>query len=198
MKTNLFIYLGFYVAFNTVQVISRRVVGRAEETNTYSLSGFCTVNYQQQATTSFPTLGRAGNRTPASEVGGESVTTLPPWPLNEDKRTQPTRTLTCLGICIDISRNTLSIDSVKIEAIYDQRTKILPRHTISKKQLQSYLRTLLYFHKCVKPARFLATFRKNSHRNKFQISTEIKQDIHWFLQFLPQFHGVSILKKMAN
>ena len=27
-------YLGFYVAFNTVQVISRRVVGRAEETST--------------------------------------------------------------------------------------------------------------------------------------------------------------------
>ena len=31
---NLFIYLGFYVAFNTVQVISRWVVGRAEETST--------------------------------------------------------------------------------------------------------------------------------------------------------------------
>ena len=30
----LFIYLGFYVAFNTVQVISRRVVGRAGETST--------------------------------------------------------------------------------------------------------------------------------------------------------------------
>ena len=29
-----FVYLGFYVAFNTVQVISRRVVGRAEETST--------------------------------------------------------------------------------------------------------------------------------------------------------------------
>ena len=37
-----FIYLGFYVAFNTVQVISRRVVGRAEETSTYSWSRFCT------------------------------------------------------------------------------------------------------------------------------------------------------------
>ena len=37
-------YLGFYVAFNTVQVISRRVVGRAEETSTYSSLGFCTVN----------------------------------------------------------------------------------------------------------------------------------------------------------
>ena len=31
---DLFIYLGFYVAFNTVQVISRRVVGRAQETST--------------------------------------------------------------------------------------------------------------------------------------------------------------------
>ena len=46
---NLFIYLGFYVAFNTVQVISRRVVGRAEETSTYSSLGFCTVNCRPTA-----------------------------------------------------------------------------------------------------------------------------------------------------
>ena len=48
-----FIYLGLYVAFNTVQVISRRVVGRAEETSTYS-SVLKTAD-QWQATTSFPT-----------------------------------------------------------------------------------------------------------------------------------------------
>ena len=46
---NLFIHLGFYVTFNTVQVISRWMVGRAEETSTYSLSGFCTVNCQPMA-----------------------------------------------------------------------------------------------------------------------------------------------------
>ena len=44
-----FVYLGFYVAFNTVQVISRRVVGRAEETSTYSSLGFCTVNCRPKA-----------------------------------------------------------------------------------------------------------------------------------------------------
>ena len=44
-----FIYLGFYVAFNTMQVISRRVVGRAEETSTYSSPGFCTVNCRPTA-----------------------------------------------------------------------------------------------------------------------------------------------------
>ena len=31
----MFVYLGFNVAFNTVQVISRRVVGRAEELTSY-------------------------------------------------------------------------------------------------------------------------------------------------------------------
>ena len=45
----IFVYLGFYVAFNTVQVISRRVVGRAEETSTYSSLGFCTVNCRPTA-----------------------------------------------------------------------------------------------------------------------------------------------------
>ena len=46
----LYIYLGFYIAFNTVQVISRRVVvERAEKTSTYSSSGFCTVNCQPTA-----------------------------------------------------------------------------------------------------------------------------------------------------
>ena len=44
-----FIYLGFYVAFNTIQVISRRVVGRAEETSTYSSLGLCTVNCRPMA-----------------------------------------------------------------------------------------------------------------------------------------------------
>ena len=47
--SSMFIYLGFYVAFNTVQVISRRLVGRAEETSTYSSLGFCTVNCRPQA-----------------------------------------------------------------------------------------------------------------------------------------------------
>ena len=48
-RSSLFIYLGFYIAFNTVRVISRRVVGRAEETSTYSSSEFCTVNCQPTA-----------------------------------------------------------------------------------------------------------------------------------------------------
>ena len=48
-KMSLLFIWGFYVAFNTVQVISRRVVGRAEETSIYSSLGFCTVNCRPTA-----------------------------------------------------------------------------------------------------------------------------------------------------
>ena len=44
LKTIYLSSLGFYVAFNTVQLILRRVVQRAEETSTYSWSRFCTIN----------------------------------------------------------------------------------------------------------------------------------------------------------
>ena len=44
-----FIYLGFYVTFNTVQVISQWVVGRAEEASTYSWSRFCAINCRPTA-----------------------------------------------------------------------------------------------------------------------------------------------------
>ena len=45
-----FIYLfGFYVAFNTVQVKPRPVVGRAEEICIHSWSKFCTVKCRQMA-----------------------------------------------------------------------------------------------------------------------------------------------------
>ena len=71
----LFIYLGFNVSFNTVQVISRRVVGRAEETSTYSSLGLCTVNCRPTASNDqLSHLSPCGDRTPASEVGGESNT----------------------------------------------------------------------------------------------------------------------------
>ena len=50
----------------------------SEETSTYSSLGFCTVNCRPTA--SNYQLSHMRNRTPASEVGGKSVTTLPPWP----------------------------------------------------------------------------------------------------------------------
>ena len=91
LKECYYYYLGFNVAFNTVQVISRWVVGRAEETSTLSSLGFCTVNCRPTASNyQLSHLSPCGDRTPASEVGGESLTTLPPWPPAEGMRQRAT------------------------------------------------------------------------------------------------------------
>ena len=68
----IFIYLGFYIALNTVQVISRQVVGRADETSTYIWSRFCTVNCPPTASNyQLSHLRYILEPNPASEVGGE-------------------------------------------------------------------------------------------------------------------------------
>ena len=61
---------------------------KAEETSTYSSLGFCTVNCRPMASNyQLSHLRLCGDQTLASEVGGESVTTLPPWPPLEIKVT---------------------------------------------------------------------------------------------------------------
>ena len=82
---NLFIYLGFYVAFNTVQVISGRLVGRAEETSTYSWSRFCTVSCWPTASNYQLSHFRSGLEANSNLRGGRREcyhsVTMPPPPM---------------------------------------------------------------------------------------------------------------------
>ena len=84
------VYLfGFYVAFNTVQVISRRVVGRAEETSTYSSLGFCTVNCRPTASNCQLSHLRPCRESNPRLRGGRrecyhSATTPPPYGINKN------------------------------------------------------------------------------------------------------------------
>ena len=82
-----FTYLGFYVTFNTVQVISRRVVGRAEETSTYSSLRvlYCKLPTNGKQLQGFPLEAMPGIE-PRHQRWEASVTTLPPWPLCYDRR----------------------------------------------------------------------------------------------------------------
>ena len=80
-REHLFIYLGFYVAFNTVQVISRWVVGRAEETSTYSSSGFCPVNCRTTASNyQLSHLRPCRRSNPGLRGGRRECYHSPPWP----------------------------------------------------------------------------------------------------------------------
>ena len=121
-------------------------------------------------------------------------------PMNMDKRTPPAKLLTCLGICINIEANILSIDNAKLITIYEECIRVLGKKYLTKKCFQSLLGKLIYIHKCVAPARIfinwmLAMFRENTHKKRIKLTKEFFQDLTWFLKFLPTFKGITYLVK---
>ena len=73
---------GVGVTFNTVQVISRWVLGRAEETSTYSWSRFCNVNCRPSESYQVSHLRKDREPNPNLRVGRRecyhSATVSPP------------------------------------------------------------------------------------------------------------------------
>ena len=101
-------------------------------------------------------------------------------PMNSDKKTPPTKVMTCLGIKIDTLANTLSID----ECIHIRHKQFL-----SKRAFQLLLGKLLYVHKCVEPPRtfinwMLALFRMNHRVAGIPLTEEFHKDLTWFITFL--------------
>ena len=112
----------------------------------------------------------------------------------------PTKTLTCLGIDINIDTNFMSIAQDKHEAIYAECVTVSNKNSLSKHAYQSLLGKLIYIQKCVKPSRtfinrILDLFRKSSHLKKIKLTEEFHKDIRWFLTFLPTYNGISYIKK---
>ena len=121
-------------------------------------------------------------------------------PINQQKLSPPSKTLTCLGVRIDIPKASLSIDQEKLTSIHKECFHIADKKYLSKKNFQSLLGKLIYLHKCVVPARIfinrmLELFRNNSHKKKIHLSTSFFQDLAWFQKFLPHFNGTTIFRK---
>ena len=121
-------------------------------------------------------------------------------PLNWDKHTPPSTRLTCLGILISIPDSTLSIDSGKLDLIYQECLRVKQCRFLSRKAYQSLLGKLLYIHKCVVPARtfvnrILELFRANHNLKRVELTEEFFKDIEWFLTFLPRFNGKTFFNK---
>ena len=121
-------------------------------------------------------------------------------PMNPDKRVPPCKALTCLGIRVDISASSLSIDHSKLKSIHNECFQVSGKKYLSRKKYQSLLGKLIYLHKCVVPARIfvnriLDLFRKNFSKQKIYLTNEFFKDLAWFQAFLPHFNGTTKFNK---
>ena len=124
--------------------------------------------------------------------------------INEKKLVPPTTKAICLGILIDTVEGTVAIPPEKLKDIRHMVHEWKGKQFCTKRQLQSLLGTLLYIHKCVKPARcflnrMLETLRNASNPARITLLDDFHRDLGWFDQFLPHYNGVSMYAhKMAR
>ena len=102
--------------------------------------------------------------------------------VSDKKLVEPTTKVVCLGILIDTVQGTVSIPPEKLEAIKEMIRDWRGRKLCTKHQLQSLLGTILYIHKCVKPARYffsrmLATLRNISNPARVQLNDDFQRDL---------------------
>ena len=122
-------------------------------------------------------------------------------PINPNKVVHPSRSLTCMGIIVDLDAKQLSISQGKMLEILDLCRLYMGKKSITKKQFQSLLGKLLFIHRCVVPARIFVNRLLNNLRKcqgRILVNTEMKQDISWFVQFLEKFNGVVMFQNVRH
>ena len=121
-------------------------------------------------------------------------------PISEEKLFPPSEEVPCLGILINIIKGTLSIPDDKLHQINQKCLSWGSKHKATKKQLQSLVGSLIYIHKCVKPARLfvnriLAVLKLAPDNGYINLTEDFNKDIAWFNAFLLQFNGRTFFSK---
>ena len=96
-------------------------------------------------------------------------------PINPKKVVAPARSLTCMGIVLDVDARTASIPQEKCSEILGLCKFFSNKSYISRRQLQSLLGKLLYLHRCVAPSRFFVNRLLNMLRSG-DLKIKITQD----------------------
>ena len=102
--------------------------------------------------------------------------------ISEEKLFAPHKCIPCLGIDVNIETEIIFIPGAKLTEIvalckaWSQKTRAY------KRELQSLIGSLLYIHKCVRPARLfvntiLATLREAPESGTFSLSQEFHRDV---------------------
>lgn len=108
-----------------------------------------------------------------------------------------------LGYYVDSTLMTVSIPRSELEDTLEDCTKWLSRTKAHKKALQSLAGHLAFISNCVQQgrkfmSRLLATIRDMKDRCWTIITDPCRQDILWFVTYVPEANGVSLYRPTRN
>lgn len=121
-------------------------------------------------------------------------------PVAKNKISPPATVTRWLGILIDSKNCRLVMPKDKIDNTLEMLERRIRQKALTKYQLRSLLGKLHHVARCVKPARLFVArlldgLRAMAPDRQFTtIGEEMRKDIRWFLVFLRDFNGVSLMK----
>jgi len=125
-------------------------------------------------------------------------------PIADNKTAGPSTHITFLGILIDTAAMTVSLDADRLEIIRSTLNTWVGRQTCSLRQLQSLLGILSWASMVVRHGRTFiqhmrdvaATYGQTQEVNdesQILLSTDFHADANWWLQFMADWNGISLL-----
>lgn len=120
---------------------------------------------------------------------------------SQEKDCRPSTKMICLGIEVDTLDFCLRVPQERIQDLLSELDCWVFKHYYSIKELQSLLGKLSFVTACVPAGRIfmsrllnhLRCFPKGKRQAK--VTQEIRLDITWWIKFLPEFNGISIIKE---
>ena len=118
-------------------------------------------------------------------------------PLAPDKVCGPATCITFLGIEIDTVERMLRLPQDKLSALMELITSWKDRPRCTKRELLSLIGCLSFAAKVVKPGRLFLrrlidiSTTVNQLHHRIHLSYEARQDILWWLSFLPHWNGIA-------
>ena len=159
----------------------------------FTQQGFFAINYLDD-------LGGAAETDTADKAFSQLRNILQQFGLQEalNKTVTPCTVMVFLGIEVNTVTLTITIPQDKWQEIQNLLQKWTNKVSATKKQTQQLAGSLNFACRCVKSGRvylshilnFLRAFKSESSQ---MLNTEIRQDIEWWINFAPQFNGMSLM-----
>ena len=110
----------------------------------------------------------------------------------------PTTIITWIGVVFDTIRLTMAIHPLKVEKARNFCLELLTLMSIPVKKFQSFLCKLFHATKCTTGARVftsrLLDALATEQAGSISLTAPARVDLHWFISFLGQFNGVTLIK----
>ena len=116
---------------------------------------------------------------------------------SREKTVEPTSRINCVGTLVDAENMTISVILTRLEELHRELESWMGRVWTTEKEVQRLAGKLQFVCICVRPGRVFMSrilmFLRQMQGKRCEVTKELKQDIMWWLKYLPQFNGTNIL-----